>query len=116
MVTLEKKISAVNGLMTLIFGWQMSTGVISRTTKGFSKLSILVELLFAKKGPKLGIQLPNAGDDNQCCFMLTVLFNRIDQLQFLQYNLYISTLFYTNVSISTSLWVCVQPMYNTPRR
>ena len=28
-------------------------------------MSILTKLLLAKKRPKLGIQLPNAGDDNQ---------------------------------------------------
>ena len=33
-------------------------------------------------------------------------FNKIDWLQFLYYNIYGSTLFYTNVSISTPLWVC----------
>ena len=34
----------------------------------------MAKLLLAKKRPKLGIQLPNAGDDNQSCRILTVLF------------------------------------------
>ena len=66
-------------------------------------ISILDKLLLVKKCPKLGIQIPNAGDDNQSCRILTVLFNQIDQLQVPRYNLYSSTLFYTNVSISISL-------------
>ena len=66
-------------------------------------------LLLAKKRPKLGIQLRNAGDDNQSCRILTVLFKRIDRLRVPKYNIYSSTLFYTNVSISTSLRVCGPP-------
>ena len=51
----------------------MSKGVISWFVKGLSKLSLLAKLLLAKKRPKLVIQLPNAGDDNQSCRILTVL-------------------------------------------
>ena len=69
-----------------------------------SQFSILAKLLLAKI-PKLGIQLPNAGDDKQSCRILTVIFNQIDQSQIMNYNLYSSTLFYTNVSISKALRV-----------
>ena len=48
--------------------------------KDFSKFPILAELLLAKKMFKLGIQLPNTGDDNQSCHILTVLFNGIERL------------------------------------
>ena len=60
----------------------------------------------AKKGPKLGIQIPNAGDDNQSCHTLTVIFDQSDWLRVPKYNIYSSNLFYTNVSISTSLQGC----------
>ena len=66
----------------------------------------LPKSLLTKKRPKLGIQLRNAGNDNQSCHILTVLFNRIDLLRIPKDNLYCSTLFYTNVSISTSLRLC----------
>ena len=46
-----------------------------------SKLSILAKLLLAKKRPRLGLQLPNAGDDNQSCHILTVIVNRVDRLR-----------------------------------
>ena len=49
------------------------------------------------------IQLPNNGYDNQGCHILTFLFDQIDRLQVPKYNIYSSTLLYTNVSISTSL-------------
>ena len=67
----------------------------------------MAKLLLALKCPKLGVQLPNAGDDNQSCRILTVIFNRIEQLRIPKYNLYSSTFFYTNVSISTALWCSV---------
>ena len=53
----------------------------SRPVKVFSNLSILDKLLLVLKHPKLGIQLPNAVDDNQSCHILTVIFNKIVQLQ-----------------------------------
>ena len=62
-------------------------------------------LLLAKKQPKLGIQLPNAEYENQSCCILMVIFNQINWLQAPQYNLYSGALFYTNVTISTLLWV-----------
>ena len=66
----------------------------------------MAKLLLAKKRPKLGIQLPNSGDDNQSCHILTVIFNPIKKLWILYYNLYISTLIYKNVMIATSLQWC----------
>ena len=39
----------------------------------FLKLSILAKLPLSKKRSKLGIQLPNAGDESQSCRILTVL-------------------------------------------
>ena len=51
-------------------------------------------------------QLPSAGDDNQSCRILTVIFNRTDQLRIPDYNIYSGTLLYTNISISTALRVC----------
>ena len=59
----------------------MSKGVIYCPVKEFSKFSILAQLLLAKKYPKLGIQIPNAGYDNQSCHLLTVIFNLIDWLR-----------------------------------
>ena len=53
------------------------------------------------KCPKLGIQLPNAGGNNHNFRISTVLFNQIDLLRVSNYNIYSSTLFYTNVYIST---------------
>ena len=41
-----------------------------------------------KKIPKLGVHLPNDGDDNQSCHILTVIFDQIDWLQVPKYNLY----------------------------
>ena len=58
------------------------------------------------KIPKLGIQLPNAGENNQCCLILTALFNRTEQLQLLQCSIYSSTLIYTNATIATALRGC----------
>ena len=75
--------------------------------KGFFQIINLTKLLLAKRSPKLGIQLPNDGDDNQSCHILMVIFNWIEQLLILQYNIYSSTLIYTNVTIATSLRVCV---------
>ena len=49
----ENNISTVTRLLTLRFGWQMSTGVIYRPVKDFSTLSILDKLLLAKKHLKL---------------------------------------------------------------
>ena len=89
--------------MTQRFESHMSKGVVSWPIKGFSKFSILAKLLLAKKRPKLGVQLPNAGDDNQSCHILTVFFNRIDHVRIPKYNLYSSTIFCTNVSISTAI-------------
>ena len=85
----------------------MSKGVISSPIKWFfSNFSILAKLLLAKKCPKWGIRIPNAGDDNQGCRILTVILNRIDWLWVMKYNLYSINLLYTNESISTSLWGC----------
>ena len=61
--------------------------MISRPVKGFSQTVNFTKILLALKRPKLGIQLPNSGYHNQSCHILTVIF----------------TLFYTNVSISTSI-------------
>ena len=58
------------------------------------------------KCPKLGIQLPNAGDDNQSYHILTVIFNLIGWLRVPEYNVYSSTILYKNVLISTYLWGC----------
>ena len=52
------------------------------------------------------VQLPNAGYDNQSCRILTVIFNRINQLQVIKYNIYSNTLIYTNVTTATALWGC----------
>ena len=93
----------MTGLLTLIFGFQMQQGVISWPVKLFFILPILTKLLLALKCPKLGIQLPNAGDDNQSCRILTVLFNRTEQLHTMYYNIFSSTLIYTNAMIATSL-------------
>ena len=54
----------------------------------------MAKLLLAKKYPKLGKQIPNAGDDDQSCHILTVLFDRIDRLRVPQFNLFSSNLFY----------------------
>ena len=85
----------------------MQKGVISRPVKDFSKVSIFTKLLLALKLPKLGIQLPNAGDDNQSCCILTVIVNKIEQLNILQYNLYSSNSIYKNPTIATAPRVCV---------
>ena len=61
----------------------MSKGVISWPVKHFPKFSILDKLLVSGKHPKLGIQLPNARDNNQSCCLLTVVFNQINQLRVL---------------------------------
>ena len=66
----------------------------------------MAKLLLAKKFPKLGIQLPNPGDENQSCHILTVLCNQIDQLRVPKYNLYSSTLSYKNILISKLLRGC----------
>ena len=63
------------GLLMLKFGYHVSKGVISRPIKGSNKFSILDKYLLAKKRPKLGIHITNAGDDNQSCHILTVIFN-----------------------------------------
>ena len=60
-----------------------------------------------KKRPKLGIQLPNDGDDKKSFHILMVLFNRTQQLRSSQYNIYSITLFCTNVLISSVLWRCL---------
>ena len=49
------------------------------------------------------MHIPNDGDDNQSCRILTVLFNRINWLRVPYYNIYSGTLFYINVSISRLL-------------
>ena len=66
-----------------------------------------------KKRPKLGIQIPNAGDGNQSCHILTVIFNRIKQLRILKYDLYFSNFFYINVSFSTALQGGVSAGYSS---
>ena len=45
----------------------MPKGVIYRSIKLFSILSVLAKLSLTKKLSKLGIKLSNAGDDNQSC-------------------------------------------------
>ena len=75
--------------------------------KRITKFSCLAKLLLAKKCPKLVIQLPNTGYDNQSCRRLRVIFNRIKKLRITKYNLYSCTLLNKNLSIYTSLWVCV---------
>ena len=62
----------MTGLLTLIFLWQMCKGAISRPVNDVPKLSILTKSLLAKKCPKLGIHIPNAGDDNQS-YLITSL-------------------------------------------
>ena len=57
----KNNISTVTKILTLRFRWKISKGEISWPVKGFFILSILTKLLLAKKRPKLGIQLPNAG-------------------------------------------------------
>ena len=42
------------------------------------------------------MQIPNAGDDNQSCCILTALFIWVNQLRISKYNVYSITLFYTN--------------------
>ena len=101
--TWEENNSHLTRIPMLIFGWQISKGVISRSVKIFSKFSILARLLLAKKCPKLGIQFPNAGYDNQSFHMLMVIFNRIEHQWIPKYNIYSITIFYTNVSTYTSL-------------
>ena len=59
----------------------MYKGAVYRPIKDVSKWSILTKLLPAKKRLKLGIQIPNAGDDNISCHILTVLFDQIEQLR-----------------------------------
>ena len=63
-------------------------------------------IYYLLKRPKVGIQLPNSGDDNQGCHILRVIFNQMDRLRVTQYNIYSGTLFYTNLSNFTSLQVC----------
>ena len=48
--------------------------------------------------------LANVGYDNQSYHILTVNLNQIKQLWIPWYNLFSSTLFYTNVSIYTAIW------------
>ena len=84
----------------------MSKGVISWPVKDFSKFSILAKFLLAKGRPILGIQLPNVGDDNQSCHILTVIFDKIHWLWVPKYNVYSSILFYKNLLISTSFRGC----------
>ena len=100
--------------MTLIFGCQFSKGVISHAMKEFfPNCQILTQLLPAKKRPKLGIHIPNAGDENQSCHILTVFLNLIEKLGILYYNIYIGTLIYTNATVATALQgVCVPYMSN----
>ena len=43
------------------------------------KFTILSKLLLPKKCPKLGIQIPNNGDDNQSHHILLVFLNQIDR-------------------------------------
>ena len=83
-----------------------SKGVISRPTKRFLPNSPFWLGYYLLKIPKSGIQLPNAGDDNQKCRILTFLFNSIDWLWVTQYNIYSSTLLYINVLIYTMLRGC----------
>ena len=70
------------------------------------------EVITFQKHPKLGIHILNAGDDNKSFHIITVIFNQKDRLQVLLYHVYISTLLYTNVSISTSLWGCDSTYHN----
>ena len=68
---------------TKIWMEDVQGGNLSACKRIFYKESILTKSLLAKKRPKLGIQLPNAGDNNQSCRLLTVIFYRIDQLRIL---------------------------------
>ena len=76
---------------------------------------ILAKLIIAEKRPKLDIQLPIAGDDNQICQTIMVIFNQIYRLCVTKYNFYSSTVFFTNVFISTLIRGCdlstTQPNY-----
>ena len=101
--TWENNIFPMTGLLMLRFRWQMSKREISWPVKDSQ---ILTKSWLAQKHPKYGIHLPNAGDDNQSCRILTVLFNWINQLRIKKYNLCSINLFYTNVSISTVLRRC----------
>ena len=92
--------------MALRFGCQVFKGMISRPTKWFLPNSPFLPSYYLLKISQNRYQLPNAGDDNQSCRILTVLFNRIDWLWVQQYNIYSSTLFYTNVLISTLIRGC----------
>ena len=78
-------------------GWSL------KPWKEVSKFSILAKLLPDLKRPKLGVQIPNSGDDNQSCRILTVIFNWIDRLQVPKYNSYSGTLIYINLTIDTSM-------------
>ena len=107
MGALEKIISQ----LLLYFWWYDFDGRYPRgwflgPSKYLAKSYILDKLLLAKKLPKLGIQIPNAGDDNQSCLIWTVIFNQINWIRVPRYTIYSFTLFYTNVSISTFLWWC----------
>ena len=93
----------MTGILMPIFVWKMPKGVMSWPVNPPPQFLIFVKFLLAEKCPKLGIQLPNAGDDNQSCRILTVLFNRTEQLHTMYYNIFSSTLIYTNVMIATSL-------------
>ena len=101
--TWENKNLLLNGFLKIIFGWQISKGVISWPVKGFTRILDFSHLLFAPNCHKLGIQILNDGDDNQKCHILMFLLNWIKQLHILGYNLNSSTLFYTNISISKTL-------------
>ena len=82
--------------------------MISRPVKGFSKLSILAKLLLDKKCPKLGIQLPNYGEDNQSYHTSMIILNQNTWLRVMYYSFCSGTLFYTNVLIFTWRWGGVQ--------
>ena len=75
-------------------------------TSIFPNFQFLLSYYLLKKLPKLGIHVPNAGDDNQSCLVLTVIFNQIEQLRILQYTIYSSNLIHRNVTIATSIQGC----------
>ena len=59
----------------LNFGWTSDTNIFMADVQGSDILSNLAKLLLVKKGHNLGIHLPNAGDDNHSCHILTFFKN-----------------------------------------
>ena len=76
----------------------------------FIPISILANLYFANKCPKLGIQIRNNGYGNHIFHISMVVFNLIERIRIPKYILDSITLFYRNVSFSMGLRECA--MYN----